>query len=198
MIAGPELFGQRVSTRAEPGRAFSEQAAISHFRELSIGDLVVHVDFGIGRYLGLTHLVVEGIGNDFLHIEYADGKLYLPVYRLGRLQRYIGSSEHTRLDKLKGGSWEKTKDKVKENIRAIAGELLALYARREMAKGYAFSPPGEMFQEFEAAFPFEETPDQARAIAETLQDMMRPRARWTGSSAATSASARPRSPSARR
>ena len=175
LIAGQEIFGQRVATHIDPSRSFSEQAAISHFRELTIGDLVVHIDFGIGRYQGLTHLEIEGIGNDFLLIDYADGKLYLPVYRLGRLQRYIGASEFVRLDKLKGDAWEKTKEKVKENIRAIAGDLLTLYARREMAKGIAFSPPGDDYREFEAQFPFEETPDQARAIAETINDMTRVR-----------------------
>lgn len=175
LIAGQEIFGQRVATNLDPSRSFSEQAAISHFRELSIGNLVVHIDFGIGRYQGLTHLEIEGIGNDFLLIEYADGKLYLPVYRLGRLQRYIGGSEFVRLDKLKGDGWEKTKEKVKANIREIAGELLTLYARREMAKGIAFSPPDDTYFEFEDRFPFEETPDQARAIAESLQDMQRTR-----------------------
>lgn len=175
LIAGQEIFGQRVATNIDPSRNFSEQAAISHFRELTIGDLVVHIDFGIGRYQGLTHLEIEGIGNDFLLIDYADGKLYLPVYRLGRLQRYIGATEFVRLDKLKGDAWEKTKEKVKENIRAIAGELLTLYARREMAEGIAYSPPGDDYREFEERFPFEETPDQARAIAETIKDMTRVR-----------------------
>ncbi|MFU8805830.1 MAG: transcription-repair coupling factor, partial [Bradymonadaceae bacterium] len=137
---------------------------------------VVHVDFGIGRYRGIVHLDVEGIANDFLHIEYAEGdKLYLPVYRLGRVQKYIGQGDGMRLDKLGGTRWERTKEKVKENIRAIAGDLLALYARREMAVGITYSPPDDFYREFEAAFPFEETPDQDRAIAEVLSDMTRKR-----------------------
>ncbi|MGM0557696.1 MAG: transcription-repair coupling factor [Myxococcota bacterium] len=171
LIAGEEVFGQRVATSSQ--KSVTEHASISHFRDLTAGDHVVHVDFGIGRYHGLVHLEVEGLGNDFLHIEYADGdKLYIPVYRLGRVQKYIGKGQQIRLDKLGGTRWERTKENVKEQIREIAGDLLQLYARREMAKGYAFSPPGEYYREFEAAFPFEETPDQARAIEETLSDMM--------------------------
>ena len=178
LISGGEIFGQRVATEKKKGAAqsFSDQTAISHFRELTVGDLVVHVDFGIGRYLGLVHMDVEGVGNDFLQLQYAnDDKLYLPIYRLGRVQRYIGSADTVRLDRLGGNGWEKTKERVKANIREIAGELLALYARREMAKGFAFSPPEDLYREFEDHFPFEETVDQGRAIEETLSDMQRVR-----------------------
>ncbi len=170
LVSGSELFGKRVVTESE--RSMTEHAEISHFRDLSIGDHIVHVDFGIGRYCGLAHLEVEGVENDFLHIEYANGdKLYLPVYRLGRVQKYIGSDEMTRLDTLGGNRWENTKERVKEEIREIAGDLLKLYAEREMADGYAFSSPDEYFQKFEAAFPYEETPDQASAIDDVLEDM---------------------------
>ena len=177
VIAGPEIFGARVATKPKRAvQSFSDQVAISHFRELSMGDLVVHVDHGIGQYRGLVHLVLEGVGNDFLHLEYAEGKrLYLPIYRLGRVQRYIGSAEGMRLDRLGTNTWEKTKERVKANIRELAADLLALYAKREMAKGFAFSPPDDLYREFEEQFPYEETPDQARAIEETLQDMMSPR-----------------------
>lgn len=175
LIAGQEIFGNRVAT-ATTAHSLTEQASISHFRDLTAGDLVVHVDFGIGRYHGLVHLDVEGVENDFLHLEYAGGdKLYLPVYRLGRVQKYIGSPDGVRIDKLGGTSWERTKERVKENIREVAQDLLRLYAERELRRGYAFSSPDEYFHQFEAAFPFEETPDQARAIAETLADMQRPR-----------------------
>ncbi len=176
VIAGAEIFGDRVATHKDATREFTEQAAISHFRDLDEGDLVVHVDFGVGRYRGLVHLEVDGVGNDFLLLEYAgEDKLYLPVYRLGRVQKYLGSSDGVRLDKLGGASWDRTKERVKANIREVAGELLALYARREMAKGFAFSPPDAMFREFEERFPFEETPDQMRAITESIEDMTRAR-----------------------
>lgn len=174
VISGHEIFGNRGVSATKS--SFIEHASISHFRDLSPGDLVVHLDFGIGRYQGLIRLEVAGIANDFLHIEYAGGdKLYLPVFRLGRVQKYIGSPDSVRLDKLGGTSWQKTKDKVKANIRDIAEDLLKLYAERELRKGYAFSPPDEMYREFEAAFPFEETPDQAQAIEDVLADMQRPR-----------------------
>lgn len=172
LISGEEVFGQRVATYSQ--KSVTEHAEITHFRDLTPGDHVVHVDFGIGKYHGLIHLDVEGIGNDFLHIEYADGdKLYIPVHRLGRVQKYIGKAvDSIRLDKLGGSSWERTKERVKEQIKAIAGDLLKLYAEREMAKGHSFSPPDDYYREFEAEFPFEETPDQARAIEETLSDMV--------------------------
>lgn len=175
LISGEEIFGNRVAT-ATTAHSLTEQASISHFRDLTVGDLVVHVDFGIGRYQGLVRLELEGIGNDFLHLEYADGdKLYLPVYRLGRVQKYIGAPDNMRVDRLGGTVWQRTKEKVKENIREVAEDLLNLYAERELRRGHAFSPPDEYYREFEAAFPFEETPDQARAISETLADMQRAR-----------------------
>lgn len=174
VISGVEVFGTRVATKAS--RDMSEHVAISHFRDLTEGDHVVHVDFGIGRYRGLEHLVVEGVGNDFLLLEYAgNDKLYLPVYRLGRVQKYIGAGDGIRLDKLGGTSWERTKERVKETIREVANDLLELYARRELRKGHAFSPPDSYYHEFEAEFPFEETPDQARAISEVVHDMTRAR-----------------------
>ncbi len=174
LVSGLEIFGQRVVTGDR--KSITEHAAITHFKDLSAGDLVVHVDFGIGRYQGIEHLHVEGVGNDFLYLEYAKGdKLYLPVYRLGRVQKYIGAADGVALDKMGGTRWERTKEQVKENIREIAGDLLALYARREMARGIAYSPPDEFYRQFEEAFPFEETPDQARAIEDVLHDMTRVR-----------------------
>jgi transcription-repair coupling factor (superfamily II helicase) len=174
VVAGSELFGSRVVTESE--MSVAEHAEVSHFRDLEIGDHVVHVDFGIGRYVGLAHLEIGGVENDFLHIEYADGdRLYLPVHRLGRVQKYIGSEEQTRVDKLGGDRWEKTKEEVKEEIRDVASDLLELYAEREKADGYAFSGRDEFFREFEEDFPYEETPDQARAIEEVLEDMQRNR-----------------------
>ena len=174
VISGVEVFGARVAMK--PTRDMSEHVSISHFRDLTEGDHVVHVDFGIGRYRGLEHLVVEGVGNDFLLIEYAgNDRLYLPVYRLGRVQKYIGGADGIRLDKLGGTSWERTKERVKATIREVASDLLELYARRELRKGHAFSAPDAYYHEFEAEFPFEETPDQARAIDEVVDDMTRPR-----------------------
>jgi transcription-repair coupling factor (superfamily II helicase) len=176
LVSGHDLFGNRGVTTASTTTSVMEHAAISHFRDLNAGDLVVHLDFGIGRYQGLTRLEVMGVSNEFLLIEYAGtDKLYIPIYRLGRIQKYIGATEGIRVDKLGGTSWQKTKEKVKANIREIAGDLLKLYAERELRKGFAFSEPDESFREFEDAFPFEETIDQAKAIEEVLSDMCRTR-----------------------
>jgi transcription-repair coupling factor (superfamily II helicase) len=174
LVSGNELFGKRVVT--ESHKSVTEHAEISHFRDLESGDHIVHVDFGIGKYLDLIHLEVGGVENDFLHIEYADSDtLYLPVHRLGRVQKYIGSDGNARLDTLGGTRWEKKKEQVKQEIREVAGDLVRLYAKREAAEGYAFSGRDEVFREFEQAFPYEETPDQARAIEDVLDDMQQPR-----------------------
>ena len=174
LVSGVELFGKQVRTRSE--KSLTEHAEVTHFKDLSVGDLVVHVDFGVARYQGIEHLEVEGVSNDFLRLEYAgDDRLYLPVHRLGRVQKYIGDSERVALDKMGGTRWARTKERVKENIRKIAGDLLALYAKREMANGIAYSPPEEMFHQFEEAFPYEETPDQAQAIEDVLDDMTKSR-----------------------
>src|SRR5690554_4928354 len=171
LISGEEVFGKRVATRET--KSITEHAEITHFRDLKPGDYVVHVDFGIGKYHGLINLEVAEIKADFLHLEYADGaKLYIPVHRLGKVQKYIGSaSDSIRLDKMGGSSWERTKERVKDQIRAIAGDLLRLYAQRDLARGHRFSAPDDFYREFEEAFPYEETPDQARAIRDTLADM---------------------------
>jgi transcription-repair coupling factor (superfamily II helicase) len=113
---------------------------------------------------------VEG---DFLHLEYADGdKLYVPVDRIEKVQKYVGAEGHVpRLDKMGGGAWEKAKVKARAAIEELARELLKIYARREMAEGFRYSPPDRLFLEFEAAFPYEETPDQLSAIQDVLGDM---------------------------
>ncbi len=171
VITDRELLG-RSSRRA--GREVAQEAtAVSSFRELQVGDLVVHVDFGVGRYAGLERMDAGGADNDFLAIEYADGdRLYLPVYRLGKVQKYVGSATFARLDRLGGTSWEKTKAKVKRQLADIAGELLRVQAERRERRGFAFSEPDDLFREFEAAFPYEETPHQQQAIDDVILDMI--------------------------
>jgi transcription-repair coupling factor (superfamily II helicase) len=174
LVSGTEIFGQRVATTS--AESIIELAAVAHFKDLKPGDHLVHLDYGVGRYEGLVQHEIEGVTNDFLDIQYAgSGRLLLPVHRLGRVQKYIGASEGVRLDKLGGTSWEKTKERVKRHIQDIASDLLDLYARREMAKGISYNPPDAFYRQFETAFPFEETPDQRRAISETLADMVRER-----------------------
>jgi transcription-repair coupling factor (superfamily II helicase) len=151
----------------------------SHFltslSELKQDDFVVHLDHGIGVYRGLKFLTVAGVQGEFLHLEYEAGdRLYLPVDRINVVQKYIGGDGAApSLDKLGGTSWERVKAKARKSIFAMAEELIQLYAVREAREGNAFAPPDVLYQEFEAGFEFEETPDQQRAIDESLADMQR-------------------------
>ncbi|RUM88812.1 MAG: hypothetical protein DSZ23_04060, partial [Thermodesulfatator sp.] len=133
--------------------------SISDIRE---GDLVVHRDHGVARYMGLTTMSANDIPGEFINLEYRGGdRLYLPVDRLGLLQRYVGvEGREPRLDKLGAGTWSARKQKVKRAIREIAHELVDLYAARKVRKGIALSEPDDMYRQFEAAFPYRETDDQ--------------------------------------
>jgi len=145
-------------------------------QELNTGDLVVHQDHGIGRYDGLVKLKIESISNDYINIAYEGGDiLYVPVDRLGLVQKYMGVDAITPpLDRLGGKSWERVKARVKRSAEKIAGELLKLYARRKVEEGFAFGEPDPYYQDFEAGFAFEETADQLKAIEEVIEDMQRP------------------------
>ncbi|HIJ81241.1 MAG TPA: transcription-repair coupling factor [Desulfuromonadales bacterium] len=171
LIAEEELFGRRVRRRGIS--EVRKKQILSSLAELKPGDNMVHIDHGIGLYRGLQHISVGGVGGDFLLLEYANNdKLYLPVDRLGLVQRYVGpEGSHPALDKLGGAGWEKAKGKARRNIEELAGELLEIYARRQMCEGFSFSPPDEMYREFEASFAWEETPDQLSAIQDVLADM---------------------------
>lgn len=167
-----ELFGR--TQRRTSRESMEDAVAISSFQDLDIDDLVVHIDFGIGQYKGLQRIkVADDVETEFLVLLYADDqKLYVPIHRLGRVQRYVGSASFTKLDKLGGTSWERTKTRVKKQIEAIAQELLQLYAERAARTGFKYSEPDESYFDFEASFPFEETPHQQRAIDELLADMV--------------------------
>lgn len=148
---------------------------LRNLNELKPGDYVVHLDFGVGRYCGLAHLKINGIENDFLHLEYAgNDRLYIPVDRIGLLQKYIGAdASRPSLDKLGSTRWAKVKAKTKESILAMAKELIDIYAHREAMERKPYSPPDAYYRQFEAAFPFEETEDQLRAIEDVLGDMQK-------------------------
>jgi transcription-repair coupling factor (superfamily II helicase) len=174
ILAEEEIFGARV--RRRPQKPVTPEKALRTLRELAPGDLVVHADHGIGRYLGLTRLRVGGAEGDYLLVEYAGGdKLYLPILRLGRVEKYVGPGEEARLDKMGGAGFAERKRRVQQAALEIARELVDLYAAREASPGIAYSPPDAYFREFEAAFPYDETPDQSRAIDEVLADMQRDR-----------------------
>ncbi|BCS52250.1 transcription-repair coupling factor [Geobacter sp. SVR] len=175
LIAEEELFGKRVRRRGIS--EVRKKQILSSLAELKPGDHMVHVDHGIGLYRGLQHISVAGVGGDFLLLEYAGSdKLYLPVDRLGLVQRYVGPEGGSpSLDKLGGSGWEKSKGKARKAIEELAGELLEIYAQRQICEGFAFSPPDELYREFEASFAWEETPDQLAAIQDVLADMQHTR-----------------------
>lgn len=174
IITEDEVFGHRHRLPRGPRKgARTEWVA---FEDLKAGNLVVHIEHGIGRYGGLVKLEVADLANDFLLIEYADtDKLYVPVDRMNCVQKYAGvDSISPRLDKMGGKSWTRVKERVKKSIRKMAGELLKLYAWREIQKGHAFSPHDRYFRDFEDAFEYTETPDQARAVEDVMADMESP------------------------
>ncbi|MBK8480797.1 MAG: transcription-repair coupling factor [Proteobacteria bacterium] len=171
VIAHDEIFGPK-TTRQAPRRA-QPGGARADLRELRLGDAVVHSEHGIGRYQGLVQLQVAGVQSDFLLLEYAGGdRLYLPVYRMHQVHRYVGSEGGApRLDRLGGSTWQKKQRKVAGDVRRIGEELLQLYAQRAALTGHAYPAPGPDFIDFEQTFPFTETPDQLQAIQATLADL---------------------------
>ena len=146
---------------------------LTSLADLKEGDFVVHLDHGIGIYRGLVKLTAGAQVNDYLEIEYQGGdRLFVPVDRLHLVQKYLGVEDvPPKVDRLGGKSWERTKKRVRQAVEKIARELVELYAARRVLPGHAFSPPDQVFREFEASFPYEETPDQLQAIAEVLEDM---------------------------
>ncbi|MCF8110638.1 MAG: transcription-repair coupling factor [Desulfobacteraceae bacterium] len=173
VITDREIFGTRVKQRSRRENRQPVQSALLDFAELNAGDLVVHVDHGIGKYLGLEKITVEGITNDFLVIEYRGGdKLFLPVDRMAMVQKYMGvDGAAPVIDRLGGTSWVKVKARARKSVEKIAGELLDLYAERRVRKGHSYGSPDSYYKDFEAGFPYEETPDQLRAISEVTEDM---------------------------
>jgi transcription-repair coupling factor (superfamily II helicase) len=173
VIGEEEIFGRR-SRRATPARKGGFKTTLA---DLQKGDYVVHVEHGVAIFQGLTRLNVRGVEQDYLLLVYdGDDKLYLPVHRINLVQKYTGpGGAAPRVDKLGGTAWESTRKKVKAAVVAMAQDLLALYAKRELQQRPLHPEPDEAYWEFEAAFPFETTPDQQKAIDDVLGDMRRPR-----------------------
>mgnify|MGYP001581921886 FL=1 len=171
VLSEAEVFGARRRSLRRP--KYQRGAALTAFTDLQIGDIVVHEDHGLGRYLGLRTMTIGDREGDFLLLEYAEGnRLYLPVERLDLISKYLGADVGAaRLDRLGGASWQRVKESVRAALRQMAEELLKLYAERAVAEGHAFSPDTPWQREFEAAFRFEETPDQLRAIEDVKRDM---------------------------
>lgn len=170
ILTDSELFGVIKQRRPRRKTASERRWLIQQFNP---GDYVVHIDHGIAHFSGLTMMPADGGEQEYLILEYAaGGKLYVPTDQIERVSHYVGSSgREPALNKLGSGEWYRTKKRVKESVAVIARELLGLYAAREVAPGFAFSPDTLWQHELEASFPYLETPDQAEAIAEVKEDM---------------------------
>lgn len=174
LISENQLFGQRIMQRRRRSKSKGQaENVIRDLTELKEGSPVVHLDHGIGRYIGLVTLEIDNQINEFLMLEYAgESKLYVPVSSLHLISRYGGDSEGgPALHKLGTEKWATAKRKAQEKIRDTAAELLDVYARREARVGFKFKKPDQDYQRFAAAFPFEETPDQQSAIEAVIGDM---------------------------
>ena len=157
--------------RTHERRRSASAAFLSDFRDLKADDLVVHVDHGIGVFVGLKRIEVGLEAQEFMELRYAaEDKLFVPVERLDLVQKYTGATRPA-LDRLGGTTWEKAKSRVKKAMRDMAEELLKLYASRRAVPGHAFSPDSHWQQEFEDAFEWELTVDQQNAIADIKRDM---------------------------
>lgn len=174
LLTDGEIFGWR---RPEPRKRFRAMAEAPEaaYTDLKVGDWVVHIDHGVGRFIGLVARTVEGIERDYLAVEYAEGdQLFVPVHQADRITRYIGAdSRIPSPSRLGSVEWRNVKAKVKEAVEEVAEDLLTLYAQRQVIEGFAFSPDTAWQQELEASFPYIETEDQIRVLNEVKQDMER-------------------------
>ncbi len=173
VLSEGEIFGRHYVRRKR--RRFEAGTGITQFGDLKSGDYVVHLTHGIGRYLGLRRF--EGKAGDFMAVQYAGGDtIYVPVTSLDQLQKYLGGEGVLpKVDRLGGATWARTRDKVRKAVRELTEQLVRLYAARETATGFTHSPDTPWQREFEDAFEYEETPDQARAIDEVKRDMESPK-----------------------
>ncbi len=174
-ITEEEIFGRKV--HLPPAQKKKVAPFLSSFKELKPGDFVVHTDYGVGEYQGLTHIGLDGFETDFLALRYEpDAKLYVPLYSLDKVQKYIGvEGSSPKLDRLGAPAWAKTKERARKDILEMARELVKVYAAREAMQRVPFSAPDNLYREFESTFPYEETVDQEKVIEDILSDMQRPR-----------------------
>ncbi|WP_078378386.1 transcription-repair coupling factor [Sutcliffiella halmapala] len=176
VITEEELFKKKAK-KPKNRQKLSNAERIKNYSELNVGDYVVHINHGIGKYLGIETLDINGLHKDYIHIKYqGSDKLYVPVEQIDQVQKYVGSEgKEPKVYKLGGTDWKKVRTKVESSVQDIADDLIKLYAEREASEGHSFSPDGEMQREFEATFPYQETEDQLRSIHEIKLDMERTR-----------------------
>lgn len=175
-ITEKEIFHTTTKKRARR-QTISNAERLKSYSDLKTGDYVVHANHGIGKYIGMETLEVDGVHQDYMTILYQnDDKLFIPVTQLNLIQKFVASESKTpKINKLGGSEWTKTKRKVASKIEDIADDLILLYATRESEKGYAFPPDDAYQKEFEEAFPYSETDDQLRSAAEIKHDMEKSR-----------------------
>ena len=176
VVTEHELFNAKVKHRARH-QTLANAERLRSYTDLHPGDYVVHVNHGIGEYVGMQTLEVDGVHQDYITILYQKGdKLFIPVSQLHLVQKYVAADgKRPRINKLGGSEWQKTKKKVAAKIEDIADDLIKLYAAREAEPGYAFPPDDDLQHQFEDEFPYPETEDQLRSAKEIKQDMEKPR-----------------------
>lgn len=177
VITEGEMFSQKQrKVRSKFDKKIDNAERIKSYTELKVGDYVVHQNHGIGKYLGIGTLEINGIHKDYMHILYAGGdKLSVPIEQVDMIQKYVGAEDkEPKVYKLGGTEWTKVKNKVRSSVQDIADDLIKLYAERQSSPGYAFEKDTREQQEFEEMFPYDETRDQVRAIEEIKKDMMKP------------------------
>ncbi len=169
-----ELFGH--AARRHKIRAAKEGVPLTE-ADLKVGEFFVHANHGIGQYLGLEHITIDGVGRDFVQLKYAGAdRLYVPIDHMHLIRKYVaGDGASPRLSKMGGSDWARTRSRVREAVEKIAEGLVRLYAERELAQGHAFAPDTPWQAELEESFPYDETPDQRSAIVAVKEDMERPR-----------------------
>jgi len=172
VVAESDVTGRRRAHR--PARPRSRRASAGFFEDLKPGDYVVHHQHGVGKYGGMVKRAIGGVERDYLLLEYrGNDKLYVPSDQIDAVRHYTGGESPT-LSKLGGSDWQKTKARIRSEVRRIAQELVVLYRRRVTSEGHAFQPDTPWQRELEEAFPYQETPDQVKAIAEVKEDMEGP------------------------
>ena len=168
VVAEQDILGDRMVSHRRPKRA---QNFLSEASGLTPGDLVTHIEHGVGRYVGLQTIDVTGAPHDCLELQYDGGKLFLPVENIELLTRYGAEDGAAQLDRLGGVGWQQRKSKARARVREIAGELIRIAAARELKSLPEVTPPEGLYDEFCARFPYQETEDQDKAIAETIEDL---------------------------
>lgn len=172
VITEIEIFSNKPK-KSKTVKKETSHERIKSYTDLKIGDYVVHVNHGIGVYIGIETLVINDINKDYLHLKYANNdKLYVPIEQIDLVQKYVGKEGlKPKIYSLSGNEWNRVKNKVKSSVKDIALDLIKLYSERESLKGYPFQPDSEYHSEFAALFQYNETIDQLKAIEDIRQDM---------------------------